>query len=230
MDFWLIVVIVFAAALVIGFGIVILRGRADAVSGAISSSSGLGTTATATAAAPAAGAARMDREALDAAVGALLAEGRVVMAVKLIRDQTGLGLAQSKAYVDRLAAGGEAVAAASAETTRTSISSDAMAQIQLLVAQDKKIQAIKEVRRHTGLGLKAAKDLVDRMEESAVVGALDVPTAAPQLSPSSTISDEVMARVRALAAQGKKIHAIKELRDHTPGLGLKEAKDIVERL
>ncbi|MGC5626823.1 ribosomal protein L7/L12 [Georgenia sp. Z1344] len=33
---------------------------------------------------------------------------------------------------------------------------------QMLVQQGKKIEAIKEVRGRTGLGLKAAKDLVDR--------------------------------------------------------------------
>jgi ribosomal protein L7/L12 len=217
-DFWLIVVIVFAAALVIGFGIVILRGRADAVRGPSAPGSSGSTTAAAAA---------LGGEQLDAAVGKLLAEGQVVPAVKLIREHTGLGLRQAMQYAQRLSAGADAANAAPAETTRSSISSDAMAQIQRLVAQGKKIQAIKLVREHTGLGLKEAKDLVDRMADSATVAALDLPAAGPQLPPSS---DEVMARVRALAAQGKKINAIKELRDHTPGLGLKEAKDIVERL
>jgi ribosomal protein L7/L12 len=216
-DFWLIVVIVFAAALVIGFGIVIVRGRADAVRGPSASPSSGATTA----------AAVLGREELDATVGKLLAEGQVVPAVKLIRENTGLGLRQAMQYAQRLGAGADAANAAPAQTTRSSISSDAMAQIQQLVAQGKKIQAIKLVREHTGLGLKEAKDLVDRMADSAAVGALDLPAAGPQLPPSS---DDVMARVRALAAQGKKINAIKELRDHTPGLGLKEAKDIVEGL
>lgn len=172
-------------------------------------------------------AAVLDQEALDAAVGKLLAEGQLVPAVKLIRENTGLGLREAMQYVQRLSAGADSANAAPAASTRSSISSDAMAQIQQLVAQDKKIQAIKLVRQHTGLGLKEAKDLVDRMADSAAVGALDLPAAGPQLTPST---DEVMTRVRALAAQGKKIHAIKELRDHTPGLGLKEAKDIVESL
>jgi ribosomal protein L7/L12 len=221
-DFWLIVVIAFVAAVVIGFGIVIRRGRADAVSGSNGTGSGSGTTVSA--AAPP----TMNRETLDAAVGALLAEGKVIPAIKLLREQTGFGVAQSKDYVERLAAGAGSHAAAPAPSTRASISSDAMAQIQQLVAQGKKIQAIKLVREHTGLGLKEAKDLVDRMEDSAAVGTLDQPAAEPQLTPSTP--DDVMARVRMLAAQGKKIHAIKELRDHTPGLGLKEAKDIVEGL
>jgi ribosomal protein L7/L12 len=37
-------------------------------------------------------------------------------------------------------------------------------QIQALVAQDKKIQAIERVREQTGWGLKQAKDYVDALE------------------------------------------------------------------
>lgn len=222
MDFWLIVVIAFAAAVVIGFGIVILRGRADAVRGpSVPASSGTTTEA----------AAVLDQEALDTEVGKLLAEGDVIPAVKLIRENTGFGLRESMRYVARLQAGADAAADAPAGTTRSSVPSDAMAHIQQLVAQGKKIQAVKELREHTGLSLREAKTVVDRMADGATVAGLDLPTAGPQLPPSPPpLPDEVMARVRVLAAQGKKISAIKELRDHTPGLGLKEAKDIVEGL
>jgi ribosomal protein L7/L12 len=51
------------------------------------------------------------------------------------------------------------------------------------------------------------------------------------VSPSAPAGEAVpvSAEVRALAMQGKKIQAIKVLRDET-GLGLKESKDIVDRL
>ncbi|TDD71724.1 hypothetical protein E1262_05475 [Jiangella aurantiaca] len=100
-----------------------------------------------------------------------------------------------------------------------------MARIQQLAAQGKKIQAVKELRQHTGLGLKQAKDTVDRMAESAVVGAHDVPTPAP-----ADPTDDVMARIQVLVAEGKKIQAIKLLIDNAPELDLKKAKEIVDRL
>nr|WP_221441697.1 ribosomal protein L7/L12 [Jiangella mangrovi] len=103
-----------------------------------------------------------------------------------------------------------------------------MAHIQQLVAQGKKIQAIKEVREHTGLGLKEAKDLVDRMEDSATVAALDVP--GPADGPAADRTDEVMGQVQALVARGKKIQAIKLLLENAPELDLRKAKEIVDRL
>jgi ribosomal protein L7/L12 len=227
-DFWLIVVIAFGAAVVLGFGIVLRRARADAVSGTATttltaSSPASPATATPAPASPAtATPAGLDRAALDDAVRALLAEGKLIPAVKLVRERTGFGLRDAKEYVERLPAGASAPPATPSPDT---VTPEAMARILRLAADGKKIQAIKELREHTGLGLKQAKDTVERMEESGVVAALDVP--APAAPPSS---DEVMVRVRALAAQGKKIHAIKELREHRPDLGLKEAKDIVERL
>ncbi|TDC49636.1 hypothetical protein E1212_17675 [Jiangella ureilytica] len=161
MDFWLIVVIVFAAALVIGFGFVILRWRADAVRGPSASATSPATTATTTAAAAPA---RLDRETLDAAVGKLLAEGQVVPAVKLIRENTGLGLRQAMQYPRRLSDGADAANAAPAETGRSSISSEAMAHLQQLVAEGRRIQAI-ELLLDTApeLDLERAKEIVDRM-------------------------------------------------------------------
>ncbi|RIQ34780.1 hypothetical protein [Jiangella rhizosphaerae] len=209
MDFWLIVVIAFGAALVIGFGIVLVRARADAVSGPTPSS-------------PGAERPVLDRAELDAAVGALLAEGRLIPAVKLIRQQTGLGLAEAKAYADRLAAGADS--APPPQSPRASISPEAMARIQHLVAQGKKLQAVKELREHTRLGLREAKLTVDRMAESAVVLAAEPP------EPPADRTDEVMARVQALVAEGKKIQAIKLLLDNAPDLDLRKAKEIVDRL
>jgi ribosomal protein L7/L12 len=50
----------------------------------------------------------------------------------------------------------------------------------------------------------------------------------PQLPPN--VSPEAMARIRAELAAGNTITAIKLMRDATPGMGLKEAKDAVEAL
>ncbi|SDU74481.1 ribosomal protein L7/L12 [Jiangella alkaliphila] len=221
MDFWLIVVIAFGAALVLGFGIVILRGRADAVRGTPSVSGGSDVTRVPAAPPPPV----VDRQSLDDAVGALLAEGKLIHAVKLVREHTGFGLKDAKEYVDRLAAGASTQAVAPVRRSPETITPEAMARIQQLIAQGKKIHAIKELREHTGLGLKQAKDTVDRMEESGVVAALDVPSPA-----AADPTDEVMARVQALVADGKKIQAIKLLIENAPDLDLRRAKAIVDRL
>ncbi|PZF85104.1 hypothetical protein [Jiangella anatolica] len=209
MDLWLIAVIAFGAAIVIGFGIVLVRARADAVTGPSS---------------PGGDKPVLDRAELDAAVGALLIEGKLIPAVKLIRQQTGLGLAEAKAYADRLAAGGDAAAAAPAASPRASVSPEVMARLQQLVAEGKKLQAIKELREHTGLGLREATITVDRLSTSAVVLAVESP--APPADPT----DEVMAQVQALVARGKKIQAIKLMLEHAPELDLKRAKEIVDRM
>ncbi|MBA3531609.1 MAG: ribosomal protein L7/L12 [Ardenticatenales bacterium] len=77
-------------------------------------------------------------------------------------------------------------------------------EIQRLVAQDKKLEAIKRVREITGMGLKESKDYVEAL---------------------MPLDEEV----RALLARGKKIEAVKRVREET-GMGLKEAKDYVEAL
>ena len=80
-------------------------------------------------------------------------------------------------------------------------------------AGDKKINVIKEVRAITGLGLKEAKDLVE---------------AAPKEIKGGVAKKEAEEFKKKLEAAGdKKINVIKEVRAIT-GLGLKEAKDLVE--
>ena len=83
----------------------------------------------------------------------------------------------------------------------------------LSAAGDKKINVIKEVRALTGLGLKEAKDLVE---------------AAPkEIKKGVAKKDAEEAKKKLEAAGDKKINVIKEVRSIT-GLGLKEAKDLVE--
>jgi ribosomal protein L7/L12 len=96
------------------------------------------------------------------------------------------------------------------------------AQIEALIARGNKIGAIKRVRELTGMGLKEAKDFVESWERAGSVPAL---AASPPPSPPG----DAMAEVRALAAAGNKLGAIKRYRELT-GVGLKEAKDFVDGL
>ena len=98
------------------------------------------------------------------------------------------------------------------------------ADVKALLAQGKKIEAIKLAREKTGFPLEAAKDVVETIEKGGV-------SAHASFSFKATIKQakELNDEVQHLVAQGNKIEAIKLIRERT-GLGLKEAKDLVDRL
>jgi large subunit ribosomal protein L7/L12 len=86
-----------------------------------------------------------------------------------------------------------------------------------LLAEGRKIEAIKVYREATGAGLAEAKDAVEALE-------------AGQKLPSSAVFDQESEKdIVALLEQGQKIEAIRIYREKT-GAGLKEAKDAVEAL
>jgi len=97
-------------------------------------------------------------------------------------------------------------------------------QIRELARAGKKIEAIKLVREQTSLGLKEAKDAVESMERGELVE-LTLRTASTTQGVSNIDPDQITE----LLLQGKKIEAIKLVREQT-GLGLKEAKDVVEAI
>jgi ribosomal protein L7/L12 len=159
-------------------------------------------------------------------VQALLAQGQKIEAIKRVRELTGLGLKEAKDYVEGVERG--------VVPTGTSPQSPPMdgdprtveEEARQLLATGNAIAAIKRVRELTGLGLKEAKDYVDALQRGSALPVLpataasDAPTAsAPQLDQEA----------RGLLARGRKIEAIKRVREVT-GWGLKEAKDYVERL
>ena len=89
-----------------------------------------------------------------------------------------------------------------------------------LIRQGRKIEAIKLLREETGASLLDAKNAVEQLSRSdAFVAESDAALGA----------EDANAEVRRLAYEGKKIEAIKALRAQT-GLGLKDAKEAVERL
>ncbi len=112
--------------------------------------------------------------------------------------------------------------------------------LQTLVQEDlrrgRKIEAIKRVREATSCGLKEAKEAVERFaatgEFAAGVPSNPAVIRAPLTSPRATASLDdptVSQQARALLAEGKKIQAIKVVRDLT-NCGLKDAKEFVESL
>ncbi|KPL86253.1 hypothetical protein SE18_14125 [Herpetosiphon geysericola] len=100
------------------------------------------------------------------------------------------------------------------------------AAIQGLLLQGKKIEAIKQVRLQTNLGLKEAKDYVEMIERGENPSQLmSANRATPQ---AQVLPEDLLREAQAIARQGNKIQAIKLVRQAT-NLGLKEAKDMVDR-
>ncbi|AXL13928.1 hypothetical protein DXT68_15155 [Microbacterium foliorum] len=95
--------------------------------------------------------------------------------MKVYRENTGVRLQEAKDRIDHwsvsttaphLAAVSNASAAYSSITAtpssvRGALPASVAAEVDRLIAADQKIHAIKLVREHTGLGLKASKDVVE---------------------------------------------------------------------
>lgn len=110
------------------------------------------------------------RPTLDAAalneVMELIRAGNKIGAIKLYRDRTGVGLANGKRAVEdlerNLSMAGDALP--SGGTGMRVIDPTALGEVEGLVRQNKRIEAIKRYRQVTGLGLKEAKDAVDEIK------------------------------------------------------------------
>ncbi|MGE4073609.1 MAG: ribosomal protein L7/L12 [Lysobacterales bacterium] len=149
-------------------------------------------------------------ENLPADVLEAIGRGETIEAIKLLRGHTGLGLAEAKYLLDQYRAG--QIAPAVPESADADMPTD----VREALARGNMIEAIKLLRRHTGLGLKEATDLVDQYWLGKIAPAV------PKSTHAGMLND-----LRAALARGNKIEAIKLLRGHT-GLGLKEAKDWIE--
>ena len=95
--------------------------------------------------------------------------------------------------------------------------------IAALIRQGRKIEAIKLLREATGVSLKEAKDEIERLSRD--LSGEERSGMQPEEGARQALPEEV----RVLAEQGKKIEAIKLLREQT-GLSLKEAKARVEEM
>jgi len=81
------------------------------------------------------------------------------------------------------------------------------------------------LKEGSGIPLEAAKTAVDAMEKLGTLGT----TTLSITTNTTTLSQQDSAEIQRLIRQGEKIEAIKLIRDRT-GLGLKEAKDVADRL
>jgi large subunit ribosomal protein L7/L12 len=97
---------------------------------------------------------------------------------------------------------------------------DLTARLRALVAEGRKIQAIKELRERTGMSLVDAKNRVERLPPSGPV---------PPPAPPAELSAAALAQAKALIAAGNPIQAVKVIRDDT-GWSLQQSKETMDRL
>jgi len=114
-------------------------------------------------------------EPLPEHIADLIRKGRKIEAIKLIREETGVGLQEAKDAVERLAAGMDPLPA-----SEPVVVDDVLpAEVEMLARAGRKIEAIQVLRARTGLGLKEAKERVDAIPgapaaQRGVVGALAI--------------------------------------------------------
>ena len=95
-------------------------------------------------------------------IKSLLAQGKIVQAVRLVVERTGWGLKKSKDYVDALE---KSSLPGDVRMGKFSNEPDKLVadKARQLVVLNKKIEAIQLVHHNTEMGLKEAKDYIDRL-------------------------------------------------------------------
>lgn len=91
-----------------------------------------------------------------------LRRGKTIEAIKLLRASHGVGLAEAKHLIEQYLRGKAAPAATAAPPT--GMPTSVPATVTDALRRGNKIEAIKLMREHTGLGMKEAKDAVDALE------------------------------------------------------------------
>lgn len=94
---------------------------------------------------------------LPSNVLAALASGDTIVAIKLLREASGLGLKEAKDVIDAYQRGDPFTIA------NANLTPDIPADVIQAMQRGKKIEAIRLLREHTGLGLKEAKDVVEAL-------------------------------------------------------------------
>jgi ribosomal protein L7/L12 len=106
-------------------------------------------------------------------IAELIEQGRKIEAIELLRENTGISLAEAKAQIEQLSAETEGQVP---PAERTGLDTPGLPEDVLALARGgRKIEAIKLLREQTGLGLKEAKERIE-----AEVGAEGVSATNPR--------------------------------------------------
>jgi ribosomal protein L7/L12 len=104
---------------------------------------------------------------LPANVLEALSRGNALEAIKRLREAKGLGLAEAKHVVDAYRRQGKAAPARPEAPASVGIADTAMPPAAIdALERGNKIEAVRLVREHAGIGLKQAKDAVDAYERA----------------------------------------------------------------
>lgn len=122
---------------------------------------------------------------------AAIDDGQLIEAIKRLRAARGLGLKEAKDLIDAHQRG-EAVSVAARAAQPLDGSFHVPDAVRQALAEGNKIEAIRLLRDHEGLGLKEAKDRVDAIEQSmAEPVSIGMGATAPGLSPGQQPSGGV---------------------------------------
>jgi len=147
---------------------------------------------------------------------------QLILAIKLYREITGVGLAEAKSAVEALARGENVNIPAPAQQSQLS---DPFLETKIrdFLAKGKKIEAIKLYRLEYNVGLAEAKSAVEALARGEDV---NIPASVPQ----SQLDDPVLeTKIKEFLAKRNKIEAIKLYRE-AHKVGLKEAKDVIDQI
>ena len=98
-------------------------------------------------------------EPLSSAILSCVKEGRKLEAIKLLREETGIGLKEAKDIVEKYAAGKAQI---SADPMKMNMPQEALNKL----SEGNKIEAIKIIREHNGTGLKESKEFAEKWIEN----------------------------------------------------------------
>lgn len=98
---------------------------------------------------------------LQAEIQALMTQNKKISAIKKFRKYTGLGLKESKDYVEALS---QHKAAWPDVPLKGGITPELKKELKNLISDNRKIEAIRLLRERSGLGLKQAKEYIDELE------------------------------------------------------------------
>jgi ribosomal protein L7/L12/DNA-binding beta-propeller fold protein YncE len=129
-----------------------------------------------------------------AEVAKLARAGEKIQAIKLYRELTGLGLAESKDAVERIERGEPlAMQQTSFGGFTVPVNSDqhsvVLGQVKELVRNGQKIEAIKLLRQAFGVGLKEAKEAADDIETGRPIALMQTGSGTQILRPGAAVAD-----------------------------------------
>lgn len=102
---------------------------------------------------------------LENEIKELLASGNKIAAIKRFREETGTDLADAKAAVESLEAGGSLPSEEPSSDRSSQTDADLRNEVVRLLERGSKIEAVKVYREQTGLGLKESKLAVEEIGE-----------------------------------------------------------------